>query len=98
MGAVAKVVRRVVRAIAPKPKISQPKPQTPKPAKPSAPQTQNKKAAAAAGSSTAGTSMYGGSTMMTGASGVQEEANVAKTMLGGVSDVSGKKKKNTGMA
>lgn len=37
---------------------------------------------------------YGGDTMLTGSGGVTEEANVAKTVLGGASEAMGKKKKN----
>jgi len=37
---------------------------------------------------------YGGSTMMTGASGVEEEANVAKTVLGGASQ-GGRRRRKT---
>ena len=37
---------------------------------------------------------YGGGTMLTGSGGVTEEANVAKTVLGGASEVMSKKKKN----
>ena len=47
-----------------------------------APQTQAE-APAVSKQSTLAASGYGGSTIMTGSSGVEEEANVSKTVLGG---------------
>ena len=55
-------------------------------------QAQTAKAAAIADAGATLGAGYGGQTMMTGAAGVEEEANVAKTVLGGASS-GGKRKK-----
>ena len=79
MGGFVRAIRRVFS----RPQqvvIQQPAPQ---PAAPTAPQTAptEPKTASAMAASQAGS--YGGQTIMTGASGVEDEANVQKTVLGG---------------
>jgi|TARA_B100000085_G_scaffold58733_1_gene51575 hypothetical protein len=79
MGGFVRAIRRVFS----RPQqvvIQQPAPQ---PAAPTAPQTAptQPKTASAMAASQAGS--YGGQTIMTGASGVEDEANVQKTVLGG---------------
>ena len=79
MGGFVRAIRRVFS----RPQqvvIQQPAPQ---PAAPTAPQTAptQPKTAGAMAASNAG--QYGGQTIMTGASGVEDEANVQKTVLGG---------------
>ena len=79
MGGFVRAIRRVFS----RPQqvvIQQPAPQ---PAAPTAPQTTptQPKTASAMAASQAGS--YGGQTIMTGASGVEDEANVQKTVLGG---------------
>ena len=78
MGGFVRAIRRVFS----RPQqvvIQQPAPQ---PAAPTAPQTApDAKTASAMAASKAGS--YGGQTIMTGASGVEDEANVQKTVLGG---------------
>jgi len=54
----------------------------------------NKAATAKKGEVNAIKGGYGGSTMLTSAGGVSEEANVGKTVLGGATEKMGKKKKN----
>tara|TARA_B100000035_G_C20866531_1_gene494200 strand:- start:59 stop:316 length:258 start_codon:yes stop_codon:yes gene_type:complete len=79
-------VRRIIRSITRQPKqvvIQQPA-QTQAPV--DAPAPTDAKTSSAMAASKAGS--YGGQTIMTGASGVEDEANVQKTILGG-----GKKKK-----
>ena len=88
MGGFVRAIRRVFS----RPQqvvIQQPAPQ---PAAPTAPQTAptQPKTASAMAASQAGS--YGGQTIMTGASGVEDEANVQKTVLGGGTT---KKKKKT---
>ena len=80
MGGFVRAIRRVFSRPAPV-VIQQPAPQ---PAAPTAPQTApatQPKTASAMAASQAGS--YGGQTIMTGASGVEDEANVQKTVLGG---------------
>ena len=79
MGGFVRAIRRVFSRPAPV-VIQQPAPQ---PAAPTAPQTAptQPKTAGAMAASNAGA--YGGQTIMTGASGVEDEANVQKTVLGG---------------
>ena len=72
MGGFVRAIRRVFSRPAPV-VIQQPAPQT-------APVTQQKTASAMAASNAGA---YGGQTIMTGASGVEDEANVQKTVLGG---------------
>ena len=86
MGGVVKAIGKVFGKKPPKPAAVQvvqkvTKSQTAKPSKQSGP------TASGLGSG----SSYGGSTMMSSSQGVTEEANVAKTVLGGAS--AGKKKK-----
>tara|TARA_A100001201_G_scaffold20325_1_gene22737 strand:+ start:465 stop:725 length:261 start_codon:yes stop_codon:yes gene_type:complete len=79
-------VRRIIRTITRQPKqvvVQQPA-QTQAPV--DAPAPTDAKTSSAMAASKAGS--YGGQTIMTGASGVEDEANVQKTILGG-----GKKKK-----
>ena len=88
MGGFVRAIRRVFSRPAPV-VIQQPAPQ---PAAQTAPQTApvtQQKTASAMAASNAGA--YGGQTIMTGASGVEDEANVQKTILGG--GTSKKKKK-----
>tara|TARA_R100000388_G_C7227356_1_gene152556 strand:+ start:61 stop:372 length:312 start_codon:yes stop_codon:yes gene_type:complete len=94
MGGVAKIIRKAVSVIAPKPKVVQAvqKVQT---------QAKSVKSAAAAtkakAASGAGGSLYGTNMNMTGAEGVEEEAQTAKTALGGGMDMeAGKPKKKKG--
>ena len=84
MGGFVRAIRRVFT----RPQqvvVQQPAPQPATPAQTTTPTTPAKTASAMA-QTNAGA--YGGSTIMTGASGVEDEANVSKTILGG-----GKKKK-----
>ena len=79
MGGFVRAIRRVFS----RPQqvvIQQPAPQ---PAAPTAPQTAptQPKTAGAMAASNAGA--YGGQTIMTGSSGVEDEANIQKTVLGG---------------
>ena len=86
MGGFVRAIRRVFS----RPQqvvVQQPAPSAP--VQPTAPQTAPKTSSAMA-QSKAGA--YGGSTIMTGASGVEDEANVQKTVLGGGTT---KKKKKT---
>tara|TARA_A100001388_G_scaffold261832_1_gene230984 strand:+ start:50 stop:316 length:267 start_codon:yes stop_codon:yes gene_type:complete len=86
-GFVRSIIRRVFR---PAPVVvQQPAPQ---PAPATAPQTKptDPKTSGAMANMNAGA--YGGSTVLTGSSGVEEEANVGKTVLGGGTP---KKKKKT---
>jgi hypothetical protein len=76
MGAVKKLFKAVAKVIAPTPKVT-----APTVAKAAVEKAQTAKAAVAKG--VTGGSLYGGSTIMSGAGGVEEEANVAKTVLGG---------------
>ena len=88
MGGFVRAIRRVFSRPAPV-VIQQPAPQ---PAAQTAPQTApvtQQKTASAMAASNAGA--YGGQTIMTGSSGVEDEANVQKTILGG--GTSKKKKK-----
>jgi len=78
MGGFVRAIRRVFSRPAPV-VIQQPAPQ-PAPTAPQTAPTQQKTASAMAASQ-AGS--YGGQTIMTGASGVEDEANVQKTVLGG---------------
>ena len=78
MGGFVRAIRRVFS----RPQqvvIQQPAPQ-PAPTAPQTAPTQQKTASAMAASNTGA---YGGQTIMTGASGVEDEANVQKTVLGG---------------
>jgi len=83
------VVRTIAKAVGLAPKKPAPAPvaQAPAPAaakaEAKAAEAQTAKAAALADKGATLGAGYGGSTMMTGASGVEEEANVAKTVLGG---------------
>ena len=89
MGGFVRAIRRVFSRPAPV-VIQQPAPQ---PAAQTAPQTApvtQQKTASAMAASNAGA--YGGQTIMTGSSGVEDEANVQKTILGGGTT---KKKKKT---
>ena len=81
-------VRRIIRSITRTPKqVVVQQPQTvSQPATVDAPAPTDAKTSSAMAASKAGS--YGGQTIMTGASGVEDEANVQKTILGG-----GKKKK-----
>ena len=79
MGGFVRAIRRVFSRPAPV-VIQQPAPQPAPTAPQTAPATQPKTASAMAASQ-AGS--YGGQTIMTGASGVEDEANVQKTVLGG---------------
>ena len=79
MGGFVRAIRRVFSRPAPV-VIHQPAPQPAPTAPQTAPATQPKTASAMAASQ-AGS--YGGQTIMTGASGVEDEANVQKTVLGG---------------
>lgn len=81
MGAIKNLVRAVTKVIAPTPKAA---PQTV-----SAPAPKQK-----AVLTKAGASAYGGSTIMSGAEGVEDEANVSKTILGGTGKVTKKKGKD----
>ena len=88
MGGFVRAIRRVFS----RPQqvvIQQPAPQPAPTAPQTAPVTQQKTASAMAASNAGA---YGGQTIMTGASGVEDEANVQKTVLGGGTT---KKKKNT---
>ena len=81
MGGFVRAIRRVFT----RPQqvvVQQPAPQPATPAQTTTPA----KTSSAMAANNAGA--YGGSTIMTGASGVEDEANVSKTILGG-----GKKKK-----
>ena len=79
MGGFVRAIRRVFSRPAPV-VIQQPAPAPAPTAPQTAPVTQQKTASAMAASQ-AGS--YGGQTIMTGASGVEDEANVQKTVLGG---------------
>ena len=85
------VVRTIAKAVGLAPKKPAPAPvaQAPAPAaakaEAKAAEAQTAKAAALADKGATLGAGYGGSTMMTGAAGVEEEANVAKTVLGGAS-------------
>ena len=83
MGGVFRAVTRIFRK--PKQVVIQQPAQT-QPATVDAPAPTDAKTSSAMAASKAGS--YGGQTIMTGASGVEDEANVQKTILGG-----GKKKK-----
>ena len=79
MGGFVRAIRRVFS----RPQqvvIQQPAPQPAPTAPQTAPVTQQKTASAMAASNAGA---YGGQTIMTGASGVEDEANVQKTVLGG---------------
>ena len=91
MGGIAKIIRKAVNVIAPKPKVQAAvqKVQT---------QASSVKAAAVKKATGAGGSLYGTSMNMTGAEGVEEEAQTAKTALGGGLDNPNKKEKNNQMA
>ena len=94
MGSVKKAIRKVARVVVGKPKIAAPKPvktvaQTVKKTA-KAVESTAKDMAAKTGQ---GKSMYGGATLLTGAGGLSDEANVAKTILGGGGDVMKRKKK-----
>ena len=77
MGGLVRVIRRVFS------KPQQVVIQQPAPVQPTAPQTAptQPKTASAMAASKAGS--YGGQTIMTGSTGVEDEANVQKTVLGG---------------
>ena len=79
MGGFVRAIRRVFSRPAPV-VIQQPAPQ-PAPTAPQTAPAQPKTSAAMAQQATG--SAYGGQTIMTGSSGVEEEANVQKTVLGG---------------
>jgi len=88
------VVRSIAKAVglAPKAKVAAPAPAPVQSAAPAAATTaakaaeaQTAKAAVAADKGATLGAGYGGSTMMTGAAGVEEEANVSRTVLGGAS-------------
>ena len=79
MGGFVRAIRRVFSRPAPV-VIQQPAPQPAPTAPQTAPATQPKTAGAMAASNTGS---YGGQTIMTGSTGVEEEANVQKTVLGG---------------
>ena len=87
MGGFVRAIRRVFSRPAPV-VIQQPAPQPAQTAPQTAPVTQQKTASAMAASNAGA---YGGQTIMTGSSGVEDEANVQKTILGG--GTSKKKKK-----
>jgi hypothetical protein len=80
MGGFVRAIRRVFSRPAPV-VIQQPAPQPAPTAPQTAPATQPKTTSAMAQQATG--SAYGGQTIMTGSSGVEEEANVQKTVLGG---------------
>ena len=88
MGGFVRAIRRVFSRPAPV-VIQQPAPQPAQTAPQTAPVTQQKTASAMAASNAGA---YGGSTIMTGSTGVEDEANVQKTILGGGTT---KKKKKT---
>ena len=94
------VVRTIAKAVGLAPKAPAPAPvaQAPAPAaakaEAKAAEAQTAKAAIAADKGATLGAGYGGSTMMTGASGVEEEANVAKTVLGGASQ-GGRRRRKT---
>jgi hypothetical protein len=90
MGGVVRTVAKVFGVKPPKPKAAA---VVQKVAKTSA-ATAKKTVSAAADKAGAALGSYGGSTMMTGAGGVVEEANVAKTVLGGAVDKAKKKMKS----
>ena len=93
MGGVAKIIRKAVSVIAPKPKVVQAVQKVQTQAK-SVKSAAVNKAKAASG---AGGSLYGTNMNMTGAEGVEEEAQTAKTALGGGMDMeAGKPKKKKG--
>ena len=80
MGGFVRAIRRVFS----RPQqvvIQQPAPQPAPTAPQTAPATQPKTTAAMAQQATG--SAYGGQTIMTGSTGVEDEANVQKTVLGG---------------
>jgi len=80
MGGFVRAIRRVFS----RPQqvvIQQPAPQPAPTAPQTAPATQPKTTSAMAQQATG--SAYGGQTIMTGSTGVEEEANVQKTVLGG---------------
>ena len=79
MGGFVRAIRRVFSRPAPV-VIQQPAPQPAPTAPQTAPVTQPKTAGAMAASNAGA---YGGQTIMTGSSGVEDEANVQKTVLGG---------------
>ena len=88
MGGFVRAIRRVFS----RPQqvvIQQPAPQ---PAAPTAPQTAPTQPKTAGAMANMNAGAYGGSTVLTGSSGVEEEANVGKTVLGGGTT---KKKKKT---
>ena len=79
MGGFVRAIRRVFSR--PNPVvIQQPAPQ---PAPATAPQTAPKQQKTASAMAASNAGAYGGQTIMTGASGVEDEANVQKTVLGG---------------
>ncbi len=80
MGGFVRAIRRVFSRPAPV-VIQQPAPQPAPTAPQTAPATQPKTTSAMAQQATG--SAYGGQTIMTGSSGVEDEANVQKTVLGG---------------
>jgi len=80
MGGFVRAIRRVFSRPAPV-VIQQPAPQPAPTAPQTAPATQPKTTSAMAQQATG--SAYGGQTIMTGSTGVEEEANVQKTVLGG---------------
>ena len=88
MGGFVRAIRRVFSRPAPV-VIQQPAPQPAPTAPQTAPATQPKTASAMAASNAGA---YGGQTVLTGSSGVEDEANVQKTVLGGGTT---KKKKKT---
>lgn len=96
MGGVVRTIAKAV-GLAPK-KAPAPVAQAPAPAaakaEAKAAEAQTAKAAALADKGATLGAGYGSSTMMTGASGVEEEANVAKTVLGGAS-TGGKRRRKT---
>ena len=95
------VVRSIAKAVGLAPKAPAPAPvQTAAPAaataEAKAAEAQTAKAAMLADKGATLGAGYGGSTMMTGAGGVEEEANVAKTVLGGASTSGRRRKTNYG--
>ena len=80
MGGFVRAIRRVFSSPAPV-VIQQPAPHPAPTAPQTAPVTQPKTTAAMAQQATG--SAYGGQTIMTGSTGVEDEANVQKTVLGG---------------
>jgi len=80
MGGFVRAIRRVFSRPAPV-VIQQPAPQPAPTAPQTAPATQPKTTSAMAQQATG--SAYGGQTIMTGSTGVEDEANVQKTVLGG---------------